>query len=186
MMTSNGPRPSMPMRSQVGQEDGATAAPAELIGANFDAFTTLLNVSNARALPSYQATATSGVGADVSGMPFLLDLVETGEQWVVTCTNPHGKAASPIPVPVRPDVLHSPRADIEKALIRSCRLVATLRAAPVGQAIREAACANTAGVHTTYRPPANEAPDKQTLYVPPAGSMRRLRHLEKGCWGPAR
>jgi hypothetical protein len=30
----------------------------------------------------------------VSGMPFRLDIVETGEQWVVTCTTPHGKAVS--------------------------------------------------------------------------------------------
>jgi hypothetical protein len=25
-------------------------------------------------------------------MPFRLDIVETSEQWVVTCTTPHGKA----------------------------------------------------------------------------------------------
>lgn len=30
----------------------------------------------------------------MSGMPFRLDIVETGEQWVVTCATPHGKAAS--------------------------------------------------------------------------------------------
>jgi hypothetical protein len=35
----------------------------------------------------------------VSGMPFRLDVVETGEQWVVTCTTPHGKAVSRIPAP---------------------------------------------------------------------------------------
>lgn len=35
----------------------------------------------------------------MSGMPFQLDTVETGEQWVVTCTTPHGKAVSRIPAP---------------------------------------------------------------------------------------
>jgi len=47
-------------------------------------------------------------------MPFRLDIVETGEQWVVTCTTPHGKA-----------------------LIRSYSPVTTRRAAPVDQAVRE-------------------------------------------------
>jgi hypothetical protein len=116
-------------------------------------------------------------------MPFLLDLVETGEQRVVTCTTPHGKAASPIPVPFRPDVLHSPLADIEKALVRSYSPVTTRRAAPVGQAIREGACANTDGMHTTYRPSVNETPGKPTLYVPPAGSTRHRRRLDNGVGG---
>jgi hypothetical protein len=123
------------------------------------------------------------VGADVSGMPFLLDLFETGEQRVVTCTTLHGKAASPIPVPFKPDVLHSPLADIEKALIRSYGPVTTRRAVPAGQAIREAACADTDGVHTTYRLSVNEAPGKPTLYVLPAGSTRHLRRLDNGVGG---
>jgi hypothetical protein len=126
------------------------------------------------------------VGADVPGMPFLLDLVETGEQRVVTCRTPHEKAAGPIPGPFGPDVLHSPIADIEKALIRSYSPVTTRRAAPVGQAIRQAVCANIAGVHTTYGSAVNEAPGKQTLYVPPAGSTRHLRRLDNGFWGRAR
>jgi len=40
------------------------------------------------------------VEAHVSGMPFRLDVVETGEQWVATCTTPHGKAVSRIPAPL--------------------------------------------------------------------------------------
>jgi hypothetical protein len=73
----------------------------------------------------------------VSGMPFRLDIVETGEQWVVTCTTPHGKAVSRIPAPFSSDVLHRVLADIEKALIRSYSPVTTRRAAPVDQAVRE-------------------------------------------------
>ena len=75
--------------------------------------------------------------AHVSGMPFRLDIVETGEQWVVTCTTPHGKAVSRIPAPFSPAVLHRALADIEKALIRSYSPVTTRRAAPVDQAVRE-------------------------------------------------
>jgi hypothetical protein len=59
MMTSNGPHPSMPMRSQIGQEDGATAAPAELIAANFDVFTALLECIKCPRHALYQVTATS-------------------------------------------------------------------------------------------------------------------------------
>jgi hypothetical protein len=59
MMTSNGPRPSMPTRSQVGQEDGATEVPAELIAANFDAFTALLECIKCPRYALYQVTATS-------------------------------------------------------------------------------------------------------------------------------
>src|SRR5262252_4278772 len=70
-------------------------------------------------------------------MPFRLDIVETGEQWVVTCTTPHGKAVSRIPAPFSPDVLHRVLADIEKALIRSYSPVTTRRAAPVDRAVRE-------------------------------------------------
>jgi len=73
----------------------------------------------------------------VSGMPFRLDVVETGEQWVVTCTTPHGKAVSRIPAPFSPDLLHKALADIEKALIRSYSPVTTRRAAPVDQVVRE-------------------------------------------------
>jgi hypothetical protein len=70
-------------------------------------------------------------------MPFRLDVVETGEQWVVTCTTPHGKAVSRIPAPFSTDVLHRVLADIEKALIRSYSPVTTRRAAPVDRAVRE-------------------------------------------------
>jgi len=73
----------------------------------------------------------------VSGMPFRLDIVETGEQWVVTCTTPHGKAVNRIPAPFSSGVLHRVLADIEKALIRSYSPVTTRRAAPVDQAVRE-------------------------------------------------
>jgi hypothetical protein len=73
----------------------------------------------------------------VSGMPFRLDIVETGEQWVVTCTTPHGKAVSRIPAPFSPDALHRALADIEKALIRTYSPVTTRRAAPVDQIVRE-------------------------------------------------
>ena len=73
----------------------------------------------------------------MSGMPFRLDIVETGEQWVVTCATPHGKAVSRIPAPFSTDALHRVLADIEKALIRSYSPVTTRRAAPVDQAIRE-------------------------------------------------
>ena len=75
--------------------------------------------------------------AHVSGMPFRLDVVETGEQWVVTCTTPHGKAVSRIPAPFSPDALHRALADVEKALIRTYRPVTTRRAAPVDQVVRE-------------------------------------------------
>src|SRR5689334_5842769 len=90
-------------------------------------------------LPSYQMTVTlreSGE-AHVSGMPFRLDVVETGEQWVVTCTTPHGKAVSRIPAPFSPDALHRALADVEKALIRTYSPVTTRRAAPVDQVVRE-------------------------------------------------
>src|SRR5271166_495412 len=70
-------------------------------------------------------------------MPFRLDVVETGEQWVVTCTTPHGKAVSLIPAPFSPDLLHRALADVEKALIRSYSPVTTRRAAPVDQVVRE-------------------------------------------------
>ena len=96
-------------------------------------------VSNASRLPSYQMTEPlrEGGEAHVSGMPFRLDIVETGEQWVVTCATPHGKAVSRIPAPFSTDVLHRVLADIEKALIRSYSPVTTRRAAPVDQAVRE-------------------------------------------------
>jgi hypothetical protein len=126
------------------------------------------------------------MGADVSGMSFLLDLVETGELRVVTCTTPHGKAASPIPAPFGPDVLHSPLADIEKALIRSYSPVTTRRATPVAKPSARLPAQTPLGVHTTYGPSVNEAPGKQTLYVPPTGSTRHLRRLDNGCWGRAR
>jgi CHAT domain/Anaphase-promoting complex subunit 4 WD40 domain/WD domain, G-beta repeat len=70
-------------------------------------------------------------------MSFQLDIVETGEQWVVTCTTPHGKAVSRIPAPFSADMLHRALADVEKALIRSYSPVTTRRAAPVDQAVRE-------------------------------------------------
>lgn len=73
----------------------------------------------------------------MSGMPFRLDVVETGEQWVVTCTTPHGKAVSRIPAPFSPDALHRALADVEKALIRTYSPVTTRRAAPVDQVVRE-------------------------------------------------
>jgi WD40 repeat protein len=73
----------------------------------------------------------------VSGMPFRLDIVETGDQWVVTCATPHGKAVSRIPAPFSPNALHRALADIEKALIRSYSPVTTRRAAPADQAVRE-------------------------------------------------
>jgi hypothetical protein len=69
-------------------------------------------------------------------MPFRLDVVETGERWVVTCTTPHGKAVSLIPAPFTPDLLHRALADVEKALIRSYSPVTTRRAAPVDQVVR--------------------------------------------------
>src|SRR6185437_7355134 len=72
-----------------------------------------------------------------SGMPFRLDIVETGEQWVVTCATPHGKAVSRIPAPFSTDALHRVLADIEKALIRSYSPVTTRRAAPVDKAVRQ-------------------------------------------------
>ena len=77
------------------------------------------------------------MGAHVSGMPFRLDVVETGEQWVVTCTIPHGKAVNRIPAPFSPAVMHRALADIEKALIRSYSPVTTRRAALADQAVRE-------------------------------------------------
>ena len=70
-------------------------------------------------------------------MPFRLDIVETGEQWVVTCTTPRGKAVSRIPAPFSPDLLRRALADVEKALIRSYSPVTTRRAAPVDQVVRE-------------------------------------------------
>ena len=70
-------------------------------------------------------------------MPFRLDIVETGEQWVVTCTTPRGKAVSRIPAPFSPDLLHRALADVEKALIRSYSPVTTRRAAPVDRVVRE-------------------------------------------------
>ncbi|MGE5291384.1 MAG: CHAT domain-containing WD40 repeat protein [Micromonosporaceae bacterium] len=65
-----------------------------------------------------------------------MDIVETGDQWVVTCTSPHGKAVSKIPAPFTPDVLHRALADIEKALIRSYSPVTTRRAVPIDQSVR--------------------------------------------------
>ncbi len=126
------------------------------------------------------------VRADVSGKSFRLDLVETGEQRVVTDTILHGKAVISILAPLRPDMLHRTLADIEKALIRSCSPVTTRRAAPVDRAVREAAYANTAGVHTTYRPPTDETPRRRTLYFPHADSARHLRRLDNGYWGRPR
>lgn len=123
------------------------------------------------------------VGADVSGKSFRLDLVETSEQRVVTDTTLHGKAVSAILAPLRPDLLHRTLADIEKALIRSCGPVTTRRAAPVDRAVREAAYANTAAMHTTYRPPTDEVPRRRTLFFPHAGSARHLRRLDNGYWG---
>ena len=70
-------------------------------------------------------------------MPFRLDVVETGEQWVVTCTTPHGKAVSRIRAPFSPAVLRRALGDIEKALIRTYSPVTTRRAAPADQAVRE-------------------------------------------------
>ena len=75
-------------------------------------------------LPSAEPLRESGEPR-VTGMPFRLDIVETGEQWVVTCTTPHGKAVSRIPSPFSTDVLHRVLADIEKALIRSYSPVTT-------------------------------------------------------------
>jgi hypothetical protein len=102
----------------------------------------------------------------VSCMPFRLDIVETGEQWVVTCTTPHGKAVSRIPAPFSPDVLHRALADVEKALIRSYSPVTTRRAAPVDQAVREfgetlsdAVLTGDARRHSRERKASNTAPD---------------------------
>ncbi len=80
-------------------------------------------VSNASRLPSYQMTEPlrEGGKAHVSGMPFRLDIVETGEQWVVTCATPHGKAVSRIPAPFSTDVMHRMLADIEKAAVARLR-----------------------------------------------------------------
>lgn len=73
----------------------------------------------------------------MADMPFRLDIVETGDQWVVTCMSSHGKAVGRIPAPFKPDVLQRTLSDIEKALIRSYSPVTTRRAAPVDQCVRE-------------------------------------------------
>jgi hypothetical protein len=87
-------------------------------------------------LPNAEPLRESGE-ARVTRMPFRLDIVETGEQWVVTCTTPHGKAVNRIPALFSTDVLHRVLADIEKALIGSYSPVTTRRAAPVEQVVRE-------------------------------------------------
>jgi hypothetical protein len=76
-------------------------------------------------------------GAYVADVPFRLDIVEIGDQWVVTCMSSHGKAVGRIPAPFRPDVLQRTLSDIEKALIRSYSPVTTRRAVPVDQCVRE-------------------------------------------------
>jgi hypothetical protein len=73
----------------------------------------------------------------VTNIPFRLDIVETGDQWVVTCTSSHGKAVDRIPAPFSPDELDRALANIEMALIRSYSSVTTRRAVPIDQCVRE-------------------------------------------------
>ncbi|HKR67661.1 MAG TPA: CHAT domain-containing protein, partial [Streptosporangiaceae bacterium] len=70
-------------------------------------------------------------------MLFRLDIVEIGDQWVVTCMSSQGKAVARIPAPFKPEVLQRALTDIERALIRSYSPVTTRRAAPVDQYVRE-------------------------------------------------
>ncbi|HUK73650.1 MAG TPA: CHAT domain-containing protein [Streptosporangiaceae bacterium] len=72
----------------------------------------------------------------MSDVPFRLDIVETGNQWVITCTCPQGKAVSRISAPFTPEVLRGMLFDIEKALIRSYSPLTTRRAAPIEQSVR--------------------------------------------------
>jgi len=72
----------------------------------------------------------------ISDVPFRLDIVEVGDQWVVTCASPRGRAVNRIPAPFTPDVLHRMLSEVEKALIRSYSPVTTRRAAPVEQNVR--------------------------------------------------
>jgi hypothetical protein len=77
------------------------------------------------------------MGAQVADMLFRLDIVEIGDQWVVTCMSSQGKAVARIPAPFKPEVLQRALTDIERALIRSYSPVTTRRAAPVDQYVRE-------------------------------------------------
>jgi hypothetical protein len=51
-------------------------------------------------------SGAEAVGTYASGVRFRLAIVETGEQWVVTCTASHGKAVSRKPTPLSPYVRH--------------------------------------------------------------------------------
>ena len=73
----------------------------------------------------------------MTDIPFRLDIVELGDQWVVTCVSSHGRAVDRIPAPFSPEVLDRALNDIEKALIRSYSPVTTRRAVPVDQCVRQ-------------------------------------------------
>ena len=73
----------------------------------------------------------------MADIPFRLDIVETGDQWLVSCMSSHGKAVGRIPAPFSPEELERALNDIEKALIRSYSPVTTRRAVPVDQCVRQ-------------------------------------------------
>lgn len=72
----------------------------------------------------------------ISDVPFRLDIVEVGDQWVVTCTSPRGRAVNRIPAPFTPDALRQRLSEIELALIRSYSPVVTRRAATAEHSVR--------------------------------------------------
>jgi hypothetical protein len=59
------------------------------------------------------------VGTYASGVRFRLDIVETGEQWVVTCMASHGKAVSRKPAPLSPYVRHRAAAGESKPDVKA-------------------------------------------------------------------